>query len=82
MKYVKGKLYTSSIHSSSVKGATIVMCTEDCDDSLSALVFECVVLYSDNDYLKYEKGEKTFELCYRFPYEYVGNFVLNNVSNK
>lgn len=82
MKFLTGKLYTNSIDTSSVKGATIVMCIEDCESLNDALVFDCVVLYSDSSYLKYEKGERTFELCSRFPYEYMGNFILNNASTK
>jgi hypothetical protein len=82
MKFLTGKLYTNSINTSSVKGATIVMCLEDCDNHIDDLVFDCVVLYSDSNYLKYERGERTFELCSRFPYEYTGNFILNNISTK
>ena len=80
MKYVKGKLYTSSVHNSSVKGATIVMCI---GDSISnGITFECAVVYSDDPRFKYyTKGDSSWERCSNFPYEYVGNFVLNNVSN-
>ena len=80
MKYVKGKLYTSSVHNASVKGATIVMCIDD--SSSNDITFECAVIYSDDPHFKYVKGDRTWERCSKFPYEYVGNFVMNNLSPK
>lgn len=82
MKYSRGKLYTTSQNTSSVKGATIVMCLENYEEEINPIVFDCVVLYSDSDNLNYEKGYKTFELCSRFSCEYVGNLITNNISPK
>ena len=80
MKHLKGKLYTSSINRSSVKGATIVMCIGD--STSNDITFECAVMYSDDPRFKYVKGDRSWEMCSNFPYEYVGNCILNNISIK